>query len=173
MKHFISRSFFQESIRPPDVLSWLYTIKCSCVWIGTVGMLFYFSLLGATGNAKGRKYPTSSHINCCNRIRTSFSCCSKRKSNGRLDTGSSAGLCNDSKKGCANASWTVRRLSGRISNILRITSNASNGASGNCNERWTGVLFGSFIINRFAFSDVTKPRSVSGNFPSLSVMIVS
>ncbi len=46
-------------------------------------------------------------------------------------------------------------------------------ALGNCLVSDIGLVFGSFLMKRFAFSDVTKSKSSSGIFPSLSVMIVS
>lgn len=88
------------------------------------------SLLGATGRHEGRKCPTSCQINSCNRSRCNFSF-SNVKSNGASATGSSSGLCNCDKKGCASASLTVILFLGCISSIFRIKSNASNGVFGN------------------------------------------
>ena len=66
----------------------------------------------------------------------------------------------------------MRRL-GCICNIFESKSIAVGGAFGNCLLRGTGILFESFLMKRFAFSDVTKSRSCSGSFPSLSEIIVS
>ena len=129
-------------------------------------------LLGATGKHEGRKSPTSRQINSCNRSLCSFSF-SNVKSNGLSATGSSSGLCNWDRKGCARAPSTVTHLRGWIWSIFRIRSNASGGVLGNWTLSGVGVLFGSFRINLLAFSEVTKSRSVSDSFPSFSVIIVN
>lgn len=122
-------------------------------------------LRGPTGKQEGRKSPTSFQINSWRRRRWSFSF-SKEKSKFRLETGSSAGLCSVAKKACCKALSKVVRVCGCICSILLRESKASTGVFGNCAAKDGGVLSGNFLMNRLAFSDVTKFSSLSGSFPS-------
>lgn len=65
------------------------------------------------------------------------------------------------------------RLRGWIDNIFLITSRAFEGVPGNWELRGAGGSFGSFRMNRFAFSEVTKSRSASDSFPSFFEMMVN
>lgn len=155
------------------------SIDCTRNWyysngaiLTNYGSLPLYCLLGATGKDDGRKPPTSFQINSCSFNRCNF-WFSNEKSKADDATGSSPGLCKGSKKACFRAASTVMRLWGWMDNILRITSSASLGVPGNTEENGLGVFFGSFFMNRLAFSDVTKSSSASVSLPSFSEMMVS